>query len=322
MKTRIEDILDEALDQLKSGASMDAVLFNFAEHKEDLLPLLQIMQPGINLPVKEVPKPALQRKYLTTEPNVHFWNKYFSFTKLALMPLAVVLVFAATYTAQASPGQPLVYGLKLAMQKAPLILIRNPDLRASKELDLSEQNLNEAEKFLNSDHNDSSVDANVIANLTRQTSETIASVKDVATAGAISGKNQDLLNKLVVIAQKQDKIVNTVKTSEDEADATTTLEAGKTESTKTVAEVNKIVATVNEQVLANLQTKEQAAAAEKEKAAEAQIKSALPTDKTKARINPITPVPENTEITEPPVNEQAQVSGNFILEYPSSLPQN
>lgn len=308
----MEEILDETLDQMKNGSSLELAASNFLEHKAELSQLLEVASMGMNIPLKEIPKPARQRKYLSTTPVNSFWTKYFAVTKFALMPLSFLLVFAAAFTAQATPGQPLLYSVKRAVQRAPLVLISNPDMRAAKELALSEQNLNEAEKFLNSNHSDSSLDASVAADLAQSTSQTVASVKDVATAGAISGKNNDLLNKLVTITQKQEKLVNGIKASDDASKLSTTLEASKTESTKTVAEVNKLVATVNEQVMANISKDGSISPVEPKATTPAPKKIEKPSTEPSKQADP-----NASDVTDPSTPQDGQVTGTFILEYPS-----
>jgi hypothetical protein len=310
----IADILDQALDLLKQGASFDDVLFAFPEYKEELSPLLETLQLGLSIPTKEVPRPALQRKYLHTQPAFSLWTKYLSLTKFALMPLGLFLVLVSVFTAQANPGQPFLYSLKQGVQKAPLALITNPDLKAAKKVELSEKTLNEAEAFLNSEHSNATINAGVVADLAKQTSETVASVKDLAASNAISRKNNELLNKLVIISQKQEKLVNAIKSSETQDDQVSTLEASKTEASKTLAEVNQLLATVNEQVLANLHEENKDENIEEKPKSE---KPALPKPAASA-TEPKTQDPESNVVNE---IQAPEVLGSFILEYPSETPQ-
>lgn len=322
-KENIADILDEALDQLRSGASFDAVLFNFPDHKTELAPLLSTLQMGLKIPVKDVPSPARQRKYLAAHPMHSFWERYLSFSKFALMPLGLFLALTTIFTASANPGQRTMYSLKRAVQRAPLALITNPELRAAKEVELSEKNLNETEAYINSENNSKEINPNVIADLTKQTSETIASVKNVATANAISGKSNDLLNKLVIIAEKQDKLVNAVNPGEGKLSSTMALEESKTESSKTVAEVKKLLATVNEQTMASFPASQESEAKDKPKVTE---KAKTEKDKTTpSSTSPSLSTDPETKETEEASQETTnttEVVGTFILEYPTANPEN
>jgi hypothetical protein len=335
MKSRdIEKALDEAISEMKKGVPLDALLLDFPEEKSELEPLLSTIYAGIRLPRKEVPMPARRRKFLTTEIKAGLFIRYFSLTKLALMPLSLVLIFATAITAKANPGQPLLYNLKTAIQRAPLALIQDPTVRAEKEVALSEQNLAAAEKFLNSNHEDTTLDATVVAQVAKQASQTVEAVKDVARDNAVAEKNSDLLNKLVSIAQKQEKLVSAIKSPTDTPEVETlALAATKQKSTETVATVDKLVATVNEQVIANLEqnnsTDNPSTPAASNGASDPKNTPAKsdgtanteqkpkPTPKPgQEPADPTTPA-NKTDSKTPPAKPENEVSGTFIIEDPN-----
>lgn len=309
-KQDIAEILDQSLAQMRAGASYEDVLFNFTEYKEELSPLLKTLEMGLDIPLKNIPKPDLQRKYLQTKPIPNFWEKYFAYTKFALMPLGLIIVLASTAAAYANPGQPLLYGIKKAAQRAPLALISNPDVKAAKTIELSEKNLNEAEAYLNSKHEASAIDLNVVADLTKQTSETIASVKDLAASKAIADKNNDLLNKLVSITQKQEKIVSAIKPQDQKPTENKSLKSSQEETSKSVAEINKLVATVNDQVIASLKKEDELPETPKNEKPKA--------DKPKTTVNSEKEEQKNEEVIKQ--ESQSEVLGSFIVEYPTTNP--
>jgi hypothetical protein len=123
----------------------------------------------------------------------------------------------------------------------------------------------------------------------------------------------------VVIAEKQEKIVNAVNPGEGKTNSTIALEESKTESSKTVAEVKKLLATVNEQAMASFpasqenETKDKPKLTEKVKAEKDKpVSSSVPaaTSLNPEVKDPQEPIEETTNSTE--------VVGTFILEYPTA----
>src|SRR5438105_2627718 len=121
----IENIFNEALEMLAKGSSVEEVLGQWPEYREQLLPLLTTALPLYELPKNAVPEPVMQKKFML-ESVKKLWFAWLPFSKVAATSLSLILIITALagtgYAAlKAVPGEAL-FSLKKSVEHLQLKL--------------------------------------------------------------------------------------------------------------------------------------------------------------------------------------------------------
>src|SRR5258708_21487905 len=132
---KIDELLDQALRQIKNGESISQVLSNAPqEYQQELKAMLEVIALISALPLKNVPSPNKRRLYLQAQqPAGNFAGSWFKFGEFLrvwrVAPVALgvfVLTVAASALAASSslPGDRF-FALKKAVESARLSLTTN-----------------------------------------------------------------------------------------------------------------------------------------------------------------------------------------------------
>ncbi len=242
---------DKLNDAISRIIDRPETINDFADNAE-LQELLQTAQIGLRLPTNRVPRPTKRYKFQLVQKSRLFSAKLF--LQLASGGLAT-LVFVSIAAWSSVPGEGL-FIVKKAMEQTRLELIRNPEERALAQVSLVQKRMNEVQTVLSSDNNNEQAKVAALNELASQTKNASESVKDVALIdNGNPSTDNSLIESLGQIAQKQEALLATISTGDGKAVDTQVMEP--ISKTKTaVAEVKKILATVNEQTMASLPTPE------------------------------------------------------------------
>ncbi len=256
MKTP-DHIFDIALTRLLDGESVNAIVSDYPEYKEDLVSLLNVSEMGLNIPKLEVPRPYKRRLYAEKiVAQSWFWSA-FRYSRVAAIPLAMLLVLLGgnkiVNATQASlPGDTL-YTLKRAGENARLTLTRNPEKLAVIHVELLQNRINEVKQAAESGNDTAETAA--IAELQSQTAKTFAEAGPLATANAISKQDSTLLDTLVAVNKQQKDVLESVQKTEDDDTTKTVASAALEDTKKSDQALAKIIATVNDQTMADMPNK-------------------------------------------------------------------
>ncbi len=251
MKTTIDEQLDALLSDLKNqhGNSMPADL------TPQLQELLSVARIGASIPVHQIPQPTKRYKFKLIEQHHSAWSKTFLQIMAASFAILMVISVGAWISV---PGKPL-FLVKKTMEQARLELARNPEQKATLQLSLVEKRIREAQTILSSNSTDENSKAAALNELASQTKSAADTVKKVT----IEKEKQDptatpdnqLINSLDNLAKRQEALLATIPQDETMADADEdNLEEPKEKTKTALAEVRHILATVNEQTLAEIPT--------------------------------------------------------------------
>jgi hypothetical protein len=242
---------DKLNDAIARVSAHPEQMSDFAADAE-LYELLQTAQLGMHLPTNSVPRPVKRYKFQLVHKTRIFGARLFM--QLAGGGLAAI-VFVSVAAWSSVPGQK-IFAIKKAMEQTRLELIRDPGQRALAQVSLVQKRMNEVQTVLSSDNTNEQAKVAALNELASQTQNASESVKVAASTDA--GKpavDSSLLESLGQIAQKQEALLATISTGDGKAvDTTVTEPISKTKTA--VAEVKKILATVNEQTMASLPTEE------------------------------------------------------------------
>jgi len=153
MEKDLEQILDDCIEQLRSGKDMEDVLSAYPDRAEELRPLLSLVKQLESLPSPQVSVRGLMRTmaHLAEDQVSRARASIFGWlSRSALLRAAAVLfvvLFAGWGTvnvsATAVPGD-LLYPVKLLTEKAKFYLTLNPSDRVELRVVFSEERLKEA----------------------------------------------------------------------------------------------------------------------------------------------------------------------------------
>ncbi len=217
---KIEEILELALSELRNGTSIDALISRWPEHKDELKEYLSIAKNLSSIPKKNVPKPAMQRKYLSVPIKQHFWFAWLHFTRFTAASMAALLLiagFATTaYGAMKSlPGQTL-FPVKKTAEKIQLHFASNDIERANLQLKITKERIADAQTIFSSEKTTPDQKLAALTELTDQTDATLKSVKSAAnssnqTPSPIAESLQDITHQQQALLNKidsQNKVAN------------------------------------------------------------------------------------------------------------------
>jgi hypothetical protein len=160
MSEHLHDAFEVCLSALTTGAKLDACLALYPDLSEELRPLLVTAQRARQAGIREVPIAAVNRSRakliarageLRGSPKPLF--NLFSFPRLALATLAVVLVFflsingLVVVSAKSLPGDAL-YPVKLAAENVSLKLAPSTELRQKMTEDYQQRRTDEVRSLL------------------------------------------------------------------------------------------------------------------------------------------------------------------------------
>jgi hypothetical protein len=209
-----ENAYNQALELLQKGRFKEEVLLELAEFKNELAPLLEISTSLLALPKNVAPRPAMQRKYMLA-PSKGFWLTWIHISKFAGISMsAMLLVSALTVTGYAtfksSPGQTL-FAVKKSAEKLQLILAYNQDKKASIQVQITQNRLNEAKEIFSNPTSNIAQEQAALTELSDQTSNAVAAINTVAINDPKSNKNHPLLASLESIAKEQQNLLTDIK---------------------------------------------------------------------------------------------------------------
>lgn len=245
-----ETIFEQALLRLEQGESIQAIAADY-HNSTELVEVLETAQLLQSIPKRMPPTPLKQRRYaqkqVTASPLFNLLNAF----KYAAIPLVLVIAFAGSqsliHATEASlPGDPL-FSLKRATEKARISLTFDDQQAAYLKLEITQKRLEETKQVLTT-NSDPQKQALALAELKQQTEKTFESVAPVATAAAVTKNDNSLINTLVSLNKEQKSLLEKPRAEE----TTQTLATITQENDKTIA---KLIATVNEQTLADLPNK-------------------------------------------------------------------
>ncbi len=252
----MEEIYNQALEMLKKGSSKEEVLVKFAHYKNELAPLLDISSVLLSVPKNIVPTPIMRRKYALA-PAKSFWLAWLNISKFAGASMALMLLISAfcvtAYQASKSTPGKALFSLKKGEESIRLVLTSSEDKKASLQVSIAEQRLNEAKEIFNDPNSDQQQKTAALNELSNQTTTAIAQVNAVASDPK-SDVSHPLLSSLENITKEQKNLLATIEpNSQIKTAANNALEALNTNTAKISAIRQSVaVSTSNQQTLANL----------------------------------------------------------------------
>ncbi|MEZ4179980.1 MAG: DUF5667 domain-containing protein [Candidatus Doudnabacteria bacterium] len=249
-------IIEQSLEQISQGQAPATILAQYqdqlsSEQHAELADILDTVNLLTSIKTKTPPTPLKQHKYAELRANKWRFAQLLNFTKYAAIPLVLAIAFTGSRsliyaTDQSLPGETL-FSLKRATEKARVSLTFDKEHAAQLEAQITQKRLEETKKVL-AESNDPEQKALAIAELTTQTQKAFDSAADIIPSEALKEGDSDLLKTLVAINKEQKNLSATSIELEDAE----SLASSTKENDKTIA---KLVATVNEQSLADLPNK-------------------------------------------------------------------
>jgi hypothetical protein len=212
--SNLETAYNQAMEQIQKGRSKQEVLLEFAEHKNELAPLLDISLSLLTLPKNIAPQPAMQRKYALA-PSKGFWLNWVHISKFAGVSMSLMLLlsaFAVTAyaTLKSGPGQALFSVKKLAEQSQMILAYNNQNQKASIQVAIAQQRLDDAKQIFSDPGSNIEQKTAALNELANQTSNAVAVVNSVATSNPKSDQNHPLLSSLDSITQQQQSLLTAI----------------------------------------------------------------------------------------------------------------
>ncbi len=249
-----EHIFEEALERLRNGEDAVRIAADSGNYSVELLPLLIIAQAVKSIPKQQIPTPHKQFRFAEVRTMPYLYTQFMSIFRVAIIPASLVIVLlggqlVSKAASNSLPGSPL-YSLKRATETARLNLTLDEQKEANLHVELTQRRLDEVKKAI--DTNNPATEAAAITALQEQTEKTFAKVPQIAAANALANNDQGLLNNLVAINKEQKNVLGAITASHNAKSETATALHVTKENDKTLA---RIIATVNEQTLADLPNK-------------------------------------------------------------------
>ena len=145
-----EECLNDCLDRLQRGESLEACLARYPEHANDLRGLLQAGQvlraspPPLSVTARSQGREPMHRAAeLQAKKRWQLWPRRLALPLAAAIAAVFLVVVAGA--ARSTPGD-LAYPLRRFAETAALRLTADPIIRAARHLELAEQRLAEAQK--------------------------------------------------------------------------------------------------------------------------------------------------------------------------------
>src|SRR5438477_301305 len=144
-----QDILNEAISKLKNGSSKTEVLSLWPEHKQQLEQVLDMVLMFEQLPKKQVPQPAMQRKYIFA-PAKTLWLHWVHISRFAAVSVSVVLLatvgITTGYTAYNSHPGDASFFLKKAAEHLQVKLASSQEEKINLQVEIAQKRLNDAQQ--------------------------------------------------------------------------------------------------------------------------------------------------------------------------------
>ena len=246
---KVDKILDEAIKRMQKGENVSAIVSDYPEHmRESLYNLLSVAKQACDLPKAIYPSPIKRRLYLDVPQQSISIFRFFYFIRRAY-PVALVL-FLTTITGtvsaamQSLPGDRL-FPIKKAFQSAEIKLAQTPERKATLELDLAEQRLEEVQTVI-ARSDDTEVQVQALKELSKQTGVALEKIKSIAASDVVAN-NPELVSKAVEITEKQKKLLAVANPEAVEVASEKAID-----HRNTIASIKQIIATAQEAVAASL----------------------------------------------------------------------
>ncbi len=248
-----ETILDESIEQLRTGSSVERVLENYQQDLPELEILMPVLTSLADLPIADVPTPMKQRRYAAALKPRSATELVLSFLKASALPagiLAGLATFVVTgYAANNSiPGQHL-FTVKKSIERTSLVFTPE-NAKPQAKLAIIEKRLAEAQQALADPTTNPRNTKAALEELASETQATVSDVKKAADNNTLTSSDVEILNSLAEITKKQEDLTNENNPATD-AIVETTAEVAK-EAKIASEDIKKIIATVNDKVLASL----------------------------------------------------------------------
>lgn len=252
-----DQIFAEALDRLYKGESVETIAASYQDYQQELAGLLSVSQIGMGLPRITPPAPYKAYRFADHVVATKGFAEWFKYFRVAIIPIALVVVLIGgrtivDATEGSLPGEKL-YSLKRATETARLSLTRDQDKVANLHVEFMQNRIDEVKKA--ADEGNEASETLAIAELKTQTEKTFAEAGPVATANAISKQDSTLLENLVAINKQQKDILAVLSENSGSDTAKMVASTALEDSKDTDVTLAKIIATVNEQSLADMPNK-------------------------------------------------------------------
>ncbi len=252
-----DEIFAQALARLQNGETAEVIASDYADYQQELISLLFVAQMGMHIPKLQIPAPYKAYKFADQVAATRGFAEWLAYFRVAVVPIALVIVLiggrtAVNATEGSLPGERL-YSLKRATEKARLSLTRDQDKVAGLHVEFMQKRIDEVKQAANEGNEDSEKLA--IAELKTQTETTFAEAGPVATANAISKQDSTLLENLVAINKQQKDVLADLSENGDSDSAKIIASSALEDNKKNDVTLAKIIATVNDQTLADLPNK-------------------------------------------------------------------
>ena len=168
MEKDLEKILDDCIDELRKGGSVESILAKYPEYISEIKPLLELVQAVEQLPKPEpsadavsaalvgigeeiallrpVEFPGLKKKRRSIFGKL-FQQPRLAWTLSAALALVLMFVGISTVSANSVPGD-ILYPLKLVTEKVSFLLAFSSERKAELRLTFSEQRTKEIRQVL------------------------------------------------------------------------------------------------------------------------------------------------------------------------------
>lgn len=252
-----DQIFAQALERHAHGESIQYIAADYPDYSHELLGLLSVSQTVMTIPKLVPPTPYKRQLFAEQLVTTSWFMQLLPFARVAVIPLSLVVAllggwFGVNATENSLPGDKL-YTIKRATEEARLTLTRDQEKIASLHVEFMQNRIADVQRAADSGNQESETAA--LEALKSQTEETFAVVAPVATANALAKQDSSLLNTLVAINNEQKDVLSALtETSETELaknEATVALEDSK----KNDEALAKIIASVNDQAMADLPNK-------------------------------------------------------------------
>ncbi len=168
MEKDLEKILDDCIDELRKGGSVESILAKYPEYISEIKPLLELVQAMEQLPKPEPSADALSAALVSIGEEIALLRpvefpelkkkRRSIFGKLVQQPrlawtlsaafvLVLMFVGISTVSANSVPGD-ILYPLKLATEKVSFLLAFSSEKKAELRLTFSEQRTKEIRRVL------------------------------------------------------------------------------------------------------------------------------------------------------------------------------
>ncbi|GEM_PF-6083660 len=237
--------LDRLLTALAQGTPEQDFLSSLdTESATELSELAAISTALSGVPTMSLPRATKRYSFQKTHA-VSSWTELFSIRRFLLVPTlafaGVILTLTASAAGTSVAGQRL-FTLKKVAEKTQLAFTVNPENKAKLQLEYTQKRLREAETVLTGPRRDPVLEAAVLAELSSQTQSTVEAVKVVANQHSTSTQstNTELVASLQALSNQL-----SAPTHSSSAE-------GKINNKVAVDQINKLIASVNDQDLTSL----------------------------------------------------------------------